>query len=222
MFAVRRVFAKRDVRCVDERAHVGSRRLDERTHDHARARVHAAQAAGPGPAQQAQEERLGLIVPRVRDGDQARAQPSTAAREKLVPRRVRRLLDGDRAARAPAHRRRPAPRQAGGPSRPRAAAELLVRDPRPRRAADDSNAQRRRAETLELRDLAQHMQQRHRVGAAGHRHDHTGTRRNQSDVDEWCGGQIRECISSARGAMRCDGCGRCGGAKRGGARRSRR
>ena len=56
-------------RVVEKRAHVGARRLDERPHHDARARMHAAQAARAGAAQQAQEKCLGLIVLRVGHGD---------------------------------------------------------------------------------------------------------------------------------------------------------
>ena len=81
-------------------AHVRARRLDERPHDDARPRMHAAQAARPGAAQQPQQKRFGLIVLRVRDGDGRRAEARRRAIEERVARGVRRVFDrGARLAR---------------------------------------------------------------------------------------------------------------------------
>ena len=163
-------------------AHVGARRLDERPHDDAGARVHAAQAARPCAAQQPQQEGFGLIVFRVRDGDRGRAEARRRTIEKRVARRVRRVFD--RSARVARERRDidalDVDRQLQ-PGREIAAelrvgigigaAQLMVQM---RRAGDD--------ETFGLGDLAQREQQRHRIGAARQRDGHTAARRKQSVI----------------------------------------
>ena len=91
---VRRVLAKRDAGGAQKLAHVRARRLDERPHDDAGARMDAAEPARPCAAQQAQQKRFGLIVFRVRDGDGGRAETRCGAIEERVPRHVRRMFDG--------------------------------------------------------------------------------------------------------------------------------
>ena len=74
-------------------ADVRARRFEERPYDDARARMDAAQAPRPCAAQQPKEERLGLVVFRVGDGDGGRSEARSRAIEKRVPRGVRRVFD---------------------------------------------------------------------------------------------------------------------------------
>src|SRR5687768_4595573 len=54
-----------------------------------------AEAARAGTTQQPQQERLGLVVFRVRDGDGGRAQASRGALKERVPCHVRSMFDGN-------------------------------------------------------------------------------------------------------------------------------
>ena len=55
-------------------------------------RVDAGETARPGAADEAEQERLGLIVSRVADGDGVPAQALTCALEELVPAPTSRVL----------------------------------------------------------------------------------------------------------------------------------
>ena len=66
---VRRVFAPGESTLRQVSQHVQPAHLEQRPHHVARAGAHGAQASGPGAPQQAQEERLGLVVLCVGHGD---------------------------------------------------------------------------------------------------------------------------------------------------------
>ncbi len=88
---VRRVLAERQPPLAQMREHVLARRLEQRPHDVAAAQAHPREAGRPGPAQQPQQQRLGLIVPRVGDRDRdGRLFLAHAAQERvaLAPRRL--------------------------------------------------------------------------------------------------------------------------------------
>ena len=83
---VRFVVAPLETALGEERHDVGAGRLDERPHDGAGARLDAAEAARSGAAEEPEQERFGLVVPRVADRDAVGREAPRRPLEKLVAR----------------------------------------------------------------------------------------------------------------------------------------
>ena len=210
---IRRVLAKRDMPLAQKIAHVRARRLDERPHNDASARMHAAQAARPCAAQQTEEERLGLVVPRVGDGDRlsrrgARPRARKTRNARCAPRVRSRHRSRVQAAATSTRSMSigissPAGKVATEPlvGIRIGTAKLMVQ----MRRADDASA-------FGLGNLAKREQQRHRIGSARQRDSDTASGRKQSVTPDSATGRIDDAHHG------CNGCDGATGAKRRGAK----
>ncbi len=67
--------------------------IEQRADEHAAPRMHGRQALRAGAPQQSQKKRFGLIVARVAERHDVRAEVDTGALEEFIPRRTRRVFD---------------------------------------------------------------------------------------------------------------------------------
>jgi hypothetical protein len=177
---IRRVLAKLEPTFGHERPDRGPGRFDQRPHDNAGARMHSTETTRPRAAEQPQQKGLGLVVFGVGDGDVGRVQPGRRTLVELVARDVRRVFDRGLQRR----------RKRGDVDALDVNGQIELRCALPAETlvcigirATQEMIQVRDAgdlESLFFGNLAQQIQQRHRVGTTRKRDGHTASRGKQS------------------------------------------